>query len=208
MHPKLKSEDNDETPYYPTTLEKLNRKKRGNEYRPSREQYLNSYIDRLRQDIQEHISNRKQAPRKNLNIREKKALHRLSRNTDIVIKPADKGGATVILNTEDYLKEAERQLTNSQYYKKVETDLTKDHEQLINQCLDNLVRQGELQENTSALLRVTKSRTPIFYLLPKIHKPNNPRRPVVSSVNSHTEKISAYVDEFLRPLAEKLPSYI
>ena len=26
--------------------------------------------------------------------------------------------------------------------------------------------------------------------------------------NSHTEKLSAYVDEFLRPLAEKLPSHI
>ena len=45
-------------------------------------------------------------------------------------------------------------------------------------------------------------------MLPKIHKVNNPGRPVVSSVNSHTEKLSAYVDEFLRPLAEKPPSYI
>ena len=45
-------------------------------------------------------------------------------------------------------------------------------------------------------------------MLPKIHKVNNPGTPVVSSVNSHTEKLSAYVDEFLRPLAEKLPSYI
>ena len=45
-------------------------------------------------------------------------------------------------------------------------------------------------------------------MLPKIHKINNPGRPVISSVNSHMEKISAYVDEFLRPIAEPLPSYI
>ena len=45
-------------------------------------------------------------------------------------------------------------------------------------------------------------------MLPKIHKPNNPGRPVISSVNSHTEKLSAYVDEFLRPLAQALPSHI
>ena len=44
-------------------------------------------------------------------------------------------------------------------------------------------------------------------MLPKIHKVNNPGRPVISSVNNHTEKISAYVDEFLRPIAERLPSY-
>ena len=45
-------------------------------------------------------------------------------------------------------------------------------------------------------------------MLPKIHKVNNPGRPIVSSVNSHTEKLLAYVDEFSRPLSEKLPSYI
>ena len=45
-------------------------------------------------------------------------------------------------------------------------------------------------------------------MVPKIHKVKNPGRQVVSSVNSHTEKLSAYVDEFLRPIAEKLPSYI
>jgi len=45
-------------------------------------------------------------------------------------------------------------------------------------------------------------------MVPKIHKANNPGRPVVSSVNSHTEKLSAYVDEFFRLVAEKLPSHI
>ena len=45
-------------------------------------------------------------------------------------------------------------------------------------------------------------------MLPKVHKPNNPGRPVVSSINSHTEKLSAYVDEVLRPLPDKLPSHI
>ena len=55
--------------------------------------------------------------------------------------------------------------------------------------------------------KTSKLRTPIFYMLLKIHKPNNPERPVISSVNSHTEKISACVDEFLRPLVQSLPSH-
>ena len=55
--------------------------------------------------------------------------------------------------------------------------------------------------------KANKLKTPM-YMLPKIHKPNNPGRPVVSSVNSHTEEQSLYVDVFLRPLAEKLPSHI
>ena len=87
-------------------------------------------------------------------------------------------------------------------------DLTLEHEQLINQCLDTLMDDGELEEEVAKLLRPAQSRTPIFYMLPKIHRVNNPGRLVVSSVNSHMEKLSAYVDEFLRPIAEKLPSYI
>ena len=101
-----------------------------------------------------------------------------------------------------------RQLRNEKYYKKVEYDLTSEHEQLINQCINNMIDNGDLEEDIGQVLRFTDARTPIFYMLPKIHKPNNPGRPVVSSVNSHTEKLSAYVDEFLRPLAERLPSHI
>ena len=146
--------------------------------------------------------------RNNLSKRERAALDRLSNNREIVIKPAHKGGATVILNANDYVEEAKRQLDNEIYYKKIESDLTVEHEQLINQCIDTYKNNGELEEEIAKLLKPVKSRTPIFYMLPKIHKVNNPGRPVVSSVNSHTEKLSAYVDEFLRPIAEKLPSYI
>ena len=57
-----------------------------------------------------------------------------------------------------------------------------------------------------------------FYLLPKIHKKDNPGRPVVNGIGSVTEKISAYVDTFLRNIYSKnsklhqrhhpLPEYI
>ena len=85
--------------------------------------------------------------------------------------------------------------------------LTPEHEQLINQC-NTLSNEGELKGEIAKLLKPVKSRTSIFYTLPKKHKVNNPGRLVVSSVNSVTEELSAYVDEFLRPSAEKLPSYI
>jgi len=70
-------------------------------------------------------------------------LDRLSNNREIVIKPADKDGATVILNSVDYVKEANRQLDNEIYYNRRENDLTSEHEQLINQCIDTLKNNGE-----------------------------------------------------------------
>ena len=100
--------------------------------------------------------------RNNLSKRERAGLDRLSNNKEIVIKPADKGGATVILNAIDYVEEAKRQLDNGIYYKKIESDLTSEHEQLIDQCIDTYKNNEELDEEIAKLLKPVKSRTPIF----------------------------------------------
>ena len=100
--------------------------------------------------------------RNNLSKRERLALDRLSNNRDIIIKPADKGGATVILNTTDYLQEAKRQLDNDTYYKRIEEDCTSGHEQTINHCIDDLVKNGEIQRDVGKLLKPAQSRTPIL----------------------------------------------
>ena len=41
---------------------------------------------------------------------------------------------------------------------------------------------------------------PFMYGLPKIHKPNNSLRPIISFVNSVTYSLSKYVASFLKPL--------
>ena len=45
-------------------------------------------------------------------------------------------------------------------------------------------------------------------MLPKIHKPNNPGRPIVNEIGTITEKISAYVDQQTRQLIPRIPSYL
>ena len=47
-----------------------------------------------------------------------------------------------------------------------------------------------------------------FYILPKIHKPGNPGRPIVSSNSHPTERMSHFVDYHLQPLVHKLPSFV
>ena len=65
-----------------------------------------------------------------------------------------------------------------------------------------------LSSKTSKMLITMEPKTPKFYTLPKIHKPNNPGRPVISSINCHTAKISQFVDYHLQDAVTKLPSYI
>ena len=180
-----------------TTLEKLNQNEHKGPYRPSREPYLNTHVENIRQNIIEELPKKRRFQRNNLNERERAALVRLSNDRNIVIKPADKGGATVILNSEYYLAEALRQLDNTEYYKKVDRDYTKAHDKNIDECITTLVIKGDIDKDMSKPLRPVNSRTPVFYILPKIHKTNNLGRPVVSSVNSHKE-ISGYIDNYDR----------
>ena len=120
-------------------------------YRPSREPYLNTYIEKFRQEITDRTVHNRRFQCNNLSKRELLALDRLSNNRDIIIKPADKGRATVILNTTDYLQEAKRQLDNDTYYKRIEGNYTSGHEQAIYHCIDNLVRNGEIQHDVTKL---------------------------------------------------------
>ena len=47
-----------------------------------------------------------------------------------------------------------------------------------------------------------------FYILPKIHKPGTPYRPIISSNGHPRENISQFLDHHLQPLAQSLSSYI
>ena len=54
----------------------------------------------------------------NLSREQRKALKELQTNKNIVIKSADKGSAVVIMNCTDNVQEAERQLSDTKFYKK------------------------------------------------------------------------------------------
>ena len=132
----------------------------------------------------------------------------LHNNPNITIKPADKGGSIVIMNTIDYVKEAQRQLSNQQHYKSLDKDPTIPYNRYIHHLIDQAWRLGIIDETTKENLQTKNPKIASFYLLPKIHKPNNPGRPIVNSIGSVTEKISAFVDEHLRKFTPRIPSYV
>ena len=144
----------------------------------------------------------------NLTKEEKEALKDLQSHDDIIITNADKGGAVVIQDVTDYIKEANRQLNNTTFYKQVQNDLTERHENLIKHTLEDLRDENLLTEKTCNHLKPKNSKTPKFYMNPKIHKKGNPGRPVISSVNCHTSYISEFVDQHLQPHVKQLKSYV
>ena len=60
----------------------------------------------------------------NLTKGEQETLEELSKEDDIIITNADKGGAIVIMSIDKYISEAQRQLNNENKYEKLQTDRT------------------------------------------------------------------------------------
>ena len=148
--------------------------------------------------------------KKNLTRLEAKSIKGLRDDKSIVIKPADKGAAIVILNRSDYLKEGYKQLTDPLFYRHVEEDLTKKHMNEIALRVESMYQDGEIDESVKLYLIDKTCKTARFYLLPKIHKQviPPPGRPVVAGIGSPTEKISEFVDHFLNPLSMRVKSYV
>ena len=79
---------------------------------------------------------------------------------------------------------------------------------IIKEKLERGVQEGNLTPAELETLYNSNPRIFNFYTLPKIHKINNPGQPIVNSIGSITERISAYVDENIKHLSKLVPSYI
>ena len=101
------------------------------------------------------------------------------------------------MDSDKYVEEADRQLSDSTSYKKLQNDPTLQPNKLVNDTINRFKKEKLLPQNIADGLCTSNPRTPKFYLSPKIHKPNNPGRPAVSSVDRHTSNISRYADYHL-----------
>ena len=156
--------------------------------------------------------------RNNLNKDEQKSLFNIRNNSEIVIKPADKGGATVILNKINYIKEAERQLNNEKYYSKIDKPIYTDNIPKIRKILTEMMDEKVItKDQFNYLIGPEEIKNRTFYLLPKIHKKKElwPQpglmpegRPIVSDIDSETYRVSEFIDFHINPLAGKHKSYI
>jgi GIY-YIG catalytic domain len=154
----------------------------------------------------------------NLTPEERDALRQLRTNNEIVIKPADKGSATVVMNKDAYVKEALRQLNNAAYYRRLNQPIFRTNIPKVNAILDDMLSEGFISEKQQRYLRASDSdRERVFYLLPKIHKPREkwPQpdvmpegRPIVSDTGSESYRVSQYIDSFIRPISIRHPSFI
>lgn len=129
-------------------------------------------------------------------------MEALSKDEDIVIKKADKGGAIVVWCKEMYVKEAYRQLCNTEFYQPLTFNPTESLKSELGQLLLWAKENGWISEPELKFLHNKNPQMPSFYMLPKIHKcvKNPPGRPVISGNDSLTEPVSKYIDYFIKAI--------
>jgi hypothetical protein len=134
-----------------------------------------------------------------------KAVRSLRINKDIRIFQADCGNCTVVFDESKY-KDKLNTLLESGVYKPLPKDPANNDERKIQKLLS--------KHKTTLLIDLEHTLTPYYseplhlYGLRKIHKPDIPLRPVVSSIGSPCYALAGFPHKILGPLAGKSEFFV
>lgn len=95
-----------------------------------------------------------------------------------------------------------RQLSDINFYERLNHDPTEEFNTYINKFIEDIRRDGQITADIKDVLVTDRARTPEFFLLPKTHKG------IISGNGSPTEKIWAFVDFLLKPHIPRIQFYV
>jgi len=139
------------------------------------------------------------------------AIKNLKKDSSIIIIPADKGKAVVLMNREDYKEKISSLLNDENTYNKI-TDKRRNPTSQVEKDLNKLLSEiksspSNHDQNLHQIdvelyhhLHSTDATPATFYALPKIHKADIPLRPTTSCIISPTYNLSKHLVSVLTPL--------
>ena len=127
-------------------------------------------------------------------------MKELDRNYDIIILPADKGRALVVMNRNDYSAKMLAMLGDHDTYQLMAKNPTTSFEYRVNRVLLRLRRESHLSSKTYYHLRSSAADLPRLFGLPKVHKLDVSYHPIVSFVSSPTYALSKFLAFLLSPM--------
>ena len=125
-----------------------------------------------------------------------------------MILPADKGRATVILNTADYKTKCQDLLKDERTYKQPKKDPTNIYRTKLINLLKELKNSGAITQGQYYKVYPTATEPPKLYGLPKVHKPPCPLRPIVACRGSIMYGTARWVADILAPMVGKTSHHL
>ncbi|XP_069983746.1 uncharacterized protein [Penaeus vannamei] len=128
-------------------------------------------------------------------------LQTLKNDETITITKPDKGRGVVILNKQDYHQKLLSILDDHSKFKKITTKIST-HLLYLEDKLKRLLRaiKPSIGESTYNFLSTSGSQPGRLYGLPKVHKPNIPLRPIISSIGTFNYNTAKFLVPIISPL--------
>ncbi|CAF1274644.1 unnamed protein product [Didymodactylos carnosus] len=111
-------------------------------------------------------------------------LKALASDKSIIIYKPDKGRGIVILDRAEYIEKMNDIVSDTKTFRKITFEPTISKEGKLIRLLGSLRGRAFITENEYKLARPCGSQFARLYGLPKVHKPNRPIRPILSSVKT------------------------
>ena len=67
-----------------------------------------------------------------------------------------------------------------------------EYQNKVSRVLDILFKSGIISDDEKKTFKTSRSMLGIMYGLPKVHKPDLPMRPILSTVNSHNYRLKIF----------------
>ena len=112
----------------------------------------------------------------------------------------------VIMDRQDYINKS-KYLLNQPMYRAIPQDPNNTIKNKLISILKRVKNQTGLDNITYKAMYPMDCVSPKFYGLPKIHKPDKPLRPIVSSCGSVTYGVAKELAKILKPLVGKSPHH-
>ena len=138
-------------------------------------------------------------------------------NQNLIYTKADKLSQFVVLRKADYIRGCERLLLDKNNYKLIDYNNNRYAAAKIKRLCLLALRNHVISKSLFNYLieNTADPKTRQFYCLPKTHKEMSkwidnipPFRPIVSDTGSETSNSGKVIAEFLKPIFEKVPSYL
>ena len=177
---------------------------------------IENYLHQSKIELDQHLPEVFCQKIANLSQKQRRAINSLRKSRDtITIKPADKNLGIAIMNTDDYVQQCLIHLASSTYnvVSEYPNQLQKTLENIIISFKTELINNIFLSNSLYCQILPKKNdyRIPLFYGIPKIHKPHTgipPVRPIVSQTNSLFSLTAKFLDHVLQPLARSYSDYL
>lgn len=156
-----------------------------------------------------NILRKAKPPTPNISKEESRALDKLRKESSIQILPADKGRATVVMESkEEYETKVTDMLKDEKTYEKLNKDPTPRYKKKLVSLLTRLRNEDKLSDQQYKQLYPTSEVVPRMYCTPKIHKQGTPLRPIVDYTGSVGYNTSRYLADILSNVVGKTEHHV